>query len=558
MATPISIVPRKREEKPKPVATPKAEGPRLPGTRMQLAILAFAVFVVAALVHAQTLSFKFLTSWDDPSYINANPWIRGLTLENIRFAFTTPYFANYLPLHLVSYMVDYQFWGLNPFGYRLQSLFLVAINASLAFFLVRRLFGSLALGVVAALLYAVHPAHVEAIAWMSIRKDLLSTVFLFTTVILYDEATRDRFRPWVYAVSVVMYLLGLLSKVSISTLPLFLFVLDLTRRWDGVPFRWSRSIATKIPYLLLAAVLVVVNNLAQVRTQSPYTNQPLQYIMVKGEAIWRYLGLLTGLISGTPMYDPPWLGGLHAPVDLACALLPFVIVGFAFWRRLRALTLGAAWLFILLIPALAFPLMTYMADRYLYAPSLGFCWILAAGILWLAGRIRSEGGRAAAVVVLTAIPFTLFTWRTVHYEALWGKPEALWRYTIQRTRDVRAKSNLAQTLMLQKRLEEAEQVYLSLVVYNSPDVWTGLASIYARTGRLDEAQDAMDKAVSSWRGKRDNEKAEILCVRALVELVRNDKEAAIRDWVEAARLDPKNQESRENLRRAGVEPPSSR
>jgi hypothetical protein len=108
MATPISIVPRQKPAPAEPVATPHADRPRLPGTRIQLALLGFAVFVVAALVHAQTLSFQFLTTWDDPSYITHNPWIRGLTLENIRFAFTTPYFANYLPLHLVSYMVDYQ------------------------------------------------------------------------------------------------------------------------------------------------------------------------------------------------------------------------------------------------------------------------------------------------------------------------------------------------------------------------------------------------------------------------------------------------------------------
>ena len=558
MATPISIVPRKRPAAQEAAAVPPAERHRLPGTRVQVAILAFAVFVVAAIVHAQTLSFKFLTTWDDPSYITYNPWIRGLTLENIRFAFTTPYFANYLPLHLVSYMVDYQFWGLNPFGYRLQSLLLVALNASLAFFLVRRLFGNLALGVVAALLYAVHPAQVEAIAWISIRKDLLSTVFLLLTVILYDEATRDRFRPWVYAGSVVMYVLGLLSKVSISTLPLFLFVLDLTRRWDGRAFRWKQSIATKIPYLAFAAVFVYVNNHAQVKTHSPYTQQLLQFIMVKGEAIWRYLAMLTGMVDGAPMYDPPWLGGLHPPFDLAGALLPFLILGFAFWRRLRALTLGAAWLFVLLIPVLAFPLMTYMADRYLYAPSLGFCWVLAAGILWLAGRVRSQRGRAAAAVVLTVIPFTLFTMRTVRYEALWGNPEALWRYTIQHTKDVRAKSALAQTLTLKRHYDEAEQIYQSLLGYKSTDVFIGLATIYLPTGRFDEAQEMMDKAVLHWAGKRDNEKADILCYRAKVELAREDKDAAIRDWLGAARLDPKNDESRIHLRRLGVEPPPSR
>jgi hypothetical protein len=111
MATPISIVPRPKGAAEDTRQPQPSDRPRLPGSRIQLAILASAVFLVATLVHAQTLSFKFLSTWDDPSYIANNPWIRGLTLENIRFAFTTPYFANYLPSIWSPYMVDYQFWG---------------------------------------------------------------------------------------------------------------------------------------------------------------------------------------------------------------------------------------------------------------------------------------------------------------------------------------------------------------------------------------------------------------------------------------------------------------
>jgi len=123
-----------------------ASSSRLPGTWIQLALASVAVFAVAYIIHQPSVRFGFLTSWDDPTYVTDNPWIRGLTAENIKFAFTTPYFANYLPLHLVSYMVDYSLWGLNPFGFHLQSVILAALNAVLAFFVVRRLIGSFALG----------------------------------------------------------------------------------------------------------------------------------------------------------------------------------------------------------------------------------------------------------------------------------------------------------------------------------------------------------------------------------------------------------------------------
>jgi hypothetical protein len=219
-------------------------------------------------------------TWDDPTYIVHNPWIRGLTLENLRFAFTKPYFSNYLPLHLVSYMVDYQLWGLNPFGFRLQSILLAGLNAALAFALTRRLFGSTALGALAALLYAVHPSHVEAVAWLSIRKDLLSTFFLLA-VILYDNATGAVPRaPYAGSVDVPARtsLQGLdLDKPSPP---------DLTRRWDGA-CSWKRdrdqdSVRRPRP-----------------RARDPerhgpgedppsYASQPLSYLMVKGQSVGMY------------------------------------------------------------------------------------------------------------------------------------------------------------------------------------------------------------------------------------------------------------------------------
>ena len=551
--TPITILPRRNRPDREPT-TSGLRGAPFPAGRLKHVLIAAAIFLVTVLVHLQTLSFKFLTTWDDPYYVVMNPWIRGLTFENIRFVFTHPYFVAYFPLHLVSYMVDYSIWGLNPFGFRLQSLILVGLNAGLAFLLTRRLFGSIALGAVAALLDAVHPTHVEAVAWISIRKDLLSTFFLFLTAIMYDEATRDRFRGAWYAASVAIFLLGLLSKVTISTLPLFLVVLDFTRRWSGASFSWGRSLATKIPYLLLAGVLVVVNNMAQAKTDLPYRHEPIQFLMVKGHAVWMYLGLLVGLPLERPIYDPPWLGGLHGPVNLLATLIPVALFAYAVMRRRLVLTLGVAWTSILLLPALAFPLITYMADRYLYAPSLGFLWILAAVILWLAERIRAEGRRTAVLVALTALPFTWFTVQTVRYEALWGKPVALWTYAGQRTKDKRTKSNLAQALFNEKRYDEAERLYLTLTKYRGVDVFAGLATVYVAQRRFEDAQQALDTAVSVFKGKPD-EKSDLLTFRAAVEWVRGDQEGAIRDWKEAARLDPVNEEARARLRRAGVEPP---
>ena len=212
-------------------------------------VLAFAAVLAAALlVNLSTLGFGFLPSWDDHIYVVDNPWIRGFTRENLVHAFSEPYYANFLPLHLVSYMIDYSIWGLKPFGYHLQSVLLNALNAALALWVVHRLLGNFCLAFLAALLFAVHPSHVEAVAWVSIRKDLLSTTFLLLTVHCYLRATDDgALRRGPYVASVVCFTLGLLSKLSIVALPLFLLLVDALPQADRRQISWKVSHREQAP-----------------------------------------------------------------------------------------------------------------------------------------------------------------------------------------------------------------------------------------------------------------------------------------------------------------------
>jgi len=143
------------------------------------------VFVCACAAFWPTLTYTFL-NWDDPVYILKNPWIDALTWENVRAVFATPYFLNYLPLHLLSYMFDHALWGFNPRGYHLSSVLLHGLNSVLCLAVGRRLSGSLAVGLVAALFFAVHPSHVEAVVWISSRKEVLSTTFMLLSLLASD------------------------------------------------------------------------------------------------------------------------------------------------------------------------------------------------------------------------------------------------------------------------------------------------------------------------------------------------------------------------------------
>lgn len=447
------------------------------------------------------LSYQFL-NWDDPTYILNNPWIRSWSIGNLAHIFTKPYFANFLPLHLVSYMVDYSLWGLRPFGYHLQSILFHAVNAALVLIVVRRMLGSAGVAFLAALFFAVHPSHVEAVAWISIRKDLLSTTFALLTLYFYLRASdKAGIKRAPYVLSVLSFALGLLSKVTIVTLPLFLLLLDRFPREGALRRSWRADLTSKIPYALIGLWLVWLNSLAQTKAKASYAQDALSYAMVKGHAVWSYIGLLLGVVRGSPDYDVPVLSR-DVGTLLACmaglAVLP-LSAWIAYRLRSRDLFLGLGWILITLLPALVFPLVTYMADRYLYLPSIGFCWILASIIVALSLRVPALRWRVAAVAAVSVILLGAFTARTMQALPVWRDSESLWTYALTRCDDFRAYTNLADVRLEQRRWGEAER--LLRVSARVPNVTTfqNFGVLYFELGRYPEAADAITRALEILR-----------------------------------------------------------
>lgn len=524
---------------------------------------ALLVALAALALFFPALSYEFL-NWDDPGYVLNNPWIRSWSGENLRFVFTQPYFANFLPLHLVSYMVDYSLWALNPFGYHLQSVLLHALNSALALMVVRRLFGSLPIAFGAALFFAVHPSHVEAVAWISIRKDLLSAAFALLSVLFYLRVTPEgpfRWRP--YLVSVLFFVLALLSKVSVVVLPAFLLLLDRWRTAESPGRRWSLNLATKVPYAVAGAWLVHLNSLAQTKAQAEYAQNALSYAVVKGHAAWNYFGLLAGVLRGSPNYDLPTLGRDPATVLVHLAGLILLPLGAWLAHRYgsRVVALGLAWTFIFLIPPLAFPLVTYMADRYLYLPSLGFCWILAAGVVMLSERVAADPRRRNAVLVAATFVLTVaFALRTAQALPVYRDSESLWTYALTRSADVRAYTNLAEVRLAQGRLEEAERL-LKIASANAEDVTTyqNLGVLYFEQGRYPEAAAAIERSIAILRRRGwDPVQASVLYYSLGAVYLRLGEREKTREALErAARENPRNKSARqtlEKLREAGSLP----
>src|SRR5574341_285449 len=186
-----------------------------------------AVGLVAAVlaIYAQTGSHGFV-SYDDPGYVADNQAIRdGLTGENLWWAFTTFESYNWHPLTWVSYLVDYELHGLSPGGYHLTNVALHAANTLLVFVILRRLTGDVWSGALVAALFGVHPLHVESVAWISERKDVLSASFWLLTMGAYARYVERRVCGW-YATTLALFALGLMAKPMLVTLPFVLLLLD--------------------------------------------------------------------------------------------------------------------------------------------------------------------------------------------------------------------------------------------------------------------------------------------------------------------------------------------
>jgi len=523
-------------------------------------LAALVVFLSALAVFWGTRAYAFL-NWDDKIYVVTNPWIRAFTWENLKAIFTRPYFQNFLPLHLLSYMLDHAIWGMNAGGYHLSSVLIHAVNSVLCLLVVRRLSGDAVVGLVAALLFAVHPAHVEAVAWVSIRKDLLSTTFLLLSLWSYLEARRgNRLRLVPYLGSCAWFLLGMLSKVSVAPLPAFLLVLDRMpegKAGRGKTVPWLRALGSKIPYALLAAPLMLLNSRAQVTAQAAYAHEPIRYLAVKGHAVWNYLALLFGR-EGNPDYDLPGIAPSFAATTVQLAgllVLPVLAVLLYRWKR-RQEFLGVVWVFLTLLPALLFPLVTYMADRYLYAPSIGFCWAIAA-TLADAGAWRRKplpAPRALAVGVVALWLLVGFTLRTLSYSKVWKDSDSLWTFAMTKSLDYRVFNNLADVRMQQKRWAEAERLLRRGATVENVTSYQSLGVLYYGLGRYDEALRETDRAIGIQATKRRDPalEAELHFNRGAIFWQEGQRARAVEEWRTAVTFDPGHAQAREWLRTAGA------
>lgn len=394
-------------------------------------LLLALVLPAGFLAMAPALEGGFL-NWDDDVYVTGNPLVTG-SPAGFGSLFTTLHAGHYFPLTLLSYRADFLCAGLSPRRFHLTNI-LLHLAATALVFLVANLLGTSAPAALAvALLFAIHPAHAESVAWIAERKDTLYAPLFLGSLAAW--LARDR-TALLYPLSILLFAAALMAKSMAMTLPLILILVDHYRERPMT----RASLAEKTPYLLLAAASATVTLLARKYylvelRQPPYTIADLPGSLYR--ILFVHLGEILLPFGIFPLHPR---GAAILPLGIAPGLLeaaavllvavavPAILV--AGWRR-RSWAFGPLFFLVTILPVVAITAPGYFADRYTYLPSIGIFLLVAPSLVEL---IRSPSllpvwRGLLALAMVSALAFLPL--KTRARAAAWGDGVALWSRAIQ-------------------------------------------------------------------------------------------------------------------------------
>ena len=472
-------------------------------------VLAVVLAALPCALYARTGSFPFI-SLDDAGYVYANPRVaQGLVWSNVAWAFSTFEQANWHPLTWISHMADVSLFGLRPGPMHLVNAALHGANSALVFVALRRLTGAAGRSALVAALFALHPEHVESVAWIAERKDVLSVLLGLLALITYERYAR---RPSAgrYLLVLAAFLASLLAKAMLVTLPFVLLLLDVwpLRRLEASPKpgeggearatrrTWPRLVLEKVPLLAVSAAVSVLNLAAQT-TGGAVASSPLGFRLANaGVSYVRYAAKLLWPADLAVFYPippqgyPPW--SVIVALAMAAAVTAAALV---LLRRAPSLAVGWLWFLGTLVPVIGIVQVgsQAMADRYTYFPSIGF----SLAVVWAAGQL--PWNRIGWIFQLGSIALLLVVLgvATSRQVGLWSDDELLFRHALAATGpNARVQHQLGKLAHARGRDGEAlEHLIQSVRIQPNPSNLTDLGSLAVMLGRTSEAEQAFRQAL---------------------------------------------------------------
>jgi len=538
---------RAAERANKTVAAPR-EPQSAPPRELLWISLGLIVSVVITYWPVQKLGF---VRFDDPTYVTENPHVAtGLTWSAVRWAFTSGYGANWHPITWLSHMLDIQLYGFEAGAHHITSLLVHSATTVLLFGALFRMTGAVWRSAVVAALFGLHPIHVESVAWVAERKDVLSAFFWMLTLLAYASYVRER-RSSSYAWVVVAFALGLMSKPMVVTLPFVLLLLDLwpLRRIE-VPVRWTAAralVLEKTPLFAMSVASSVITFLAQRQggTVASGVRLPLgerlgnavtAYVSYIGKAVWpihlaAYYPYPRVLPTAWVLVCTLFLLAASAGAIVAARARPFVLVGWLWY-------LGT------LVPAIGIVQVgtQAMADRYTYIPLIGIFIVVAWGVADLLSRWPRWRVPTAVFAVAALLLFATTARVQVRY---WESSMTLWKHALAVTTDNYAAHTYYGNALLSRgdiNAAIAEYVEAIRIQPDYPEAHNNLGPALASEGKIDDAIKHFNVAI---RLRPNYADAHSNLGVALASQGKIDQ--AIAEYIEALRLDPDHARARGNL-----------
>lgn len=536
------------------------------GVYLLLAGISLAVF-------GQTIHYDFV-NFDDNLYVYNTPAIRaGLTIKGIAHAFISPHANNWHPLTTISHMVDCQLYGLNAGGHHATNVILHTIAVLLLYRMLRQMTGAVWKSAIVAALFAVHPLHVESVAWVSERKDVLSAVFFFLMLTAYGRYVRSPSITRYLAVA-GLFAAGLMSKPMLVSAPIVLLFLDywplrrfeqpsLSRGQTKISGRDNqrdiirRLFVEKIPLLALSAGVSILTFILQKRAAGAIP--PLPFLWRAQNAIASYVIYAWKTLWPTHLavfYPHPNDTLRFWEVIFATVLLLTITAAAIVFRRQRPYLLtGWLWYLVMLVPVIGLVQVGEQgyADRYTYLPHVG----LFVLMIWFAAdvlTVRQSRSRFAIITAVAVLIFVPLTWAAFIQASYWRNSETLWTHTLAVTSDNDvALNNLGYLCADRGEMDKALSHFESAARIRSGKqnphydlgsafVQMNLADTLARKGRSDEAMAHYEEAM-----RLQPNYADAYYNRGSVLFAKGRIDEAIADWEKTLQIQPNDADAHTGL-----------
>jgi tetratricopeptide (TPR) repeat protein len=487
-----------------------------------IAILAFGIYF-------NSISNNFV-NWDDLGLILKNQKIRSLEWQNIKGIFTPKKASTYQPIRVLSYAIDYHFWKLNPAGFRLTNIFFYILTCIIAFFTLHRLSISLRekassdshhrVALFGSLLFAAHPVHVEAVAWLAARKEVLQGFFFFLAFYLYLRGREEKDRKRIIYLSLMLFtfLLATLSKPSAVVFPGILLVYEISKSGK----KWITFFKTHWLFLSLSIVTSIIFTFILLKVMfeaggiKPYRGFGIGSNMLV--CLYVFLESIKLLIF-TINYSAAYSFSVSMPVfgfkNIILILVTFTLFAISILslRRTKVIFFSLFFFLITLLPYLnIFPISTLKADRYVFIASFSYAFLIGIGFDRLYSYQHnkfSEGFFKLISVVLFLLLLAGYSFMTIRQNTIWENSYTLWADAVEKN----PKSNTANALMgvvyMELGMDQDAIRHLEKAVQLLPKDYFSRNNLGIVYGRSDQPEKALKEFSTAIQLRPDNDTIKI-------------------------------------------------